>query len=155
MLCSRSASLTMITRISVAMASSILRTLSACRSSRGKADLAQLGNAVHAARHFLAEVLSNLIERDRSVLHQIVQQAGLEANHVHLHVRQNVRHRQRMRDILFARFAFLVFVRRSCEAVGPIECFQILFGPVPANLPFQAAKQLFCLRDIQHNRGHQ
>ena len=46
------------------MASSILRKLSACRSSaRRKIELGQLGDAIHAARHFFAEILLHIARR--------------------------------------------------------------------------------------------
>ena len=73
----RSASLTMMTRISFTIASSILRKLSAWRSSaEKKVELAQLGDAVHAARHFVAELLADLLDGDAGVFHHVVQQAG-------------------------------------------------------------------------------
>ncbi len=52
--------------------------------------LAQLGNAVHAARHFFAKGLANLFDGNAGVLHHVVQQAGFQAHHVHAHVGQDV-----------------------------------------------------------------
>ena len=80
MLCSRSASLTMMTRISFTMASSILRTLSACRSSR-EARLSLLSlvtPSTHAATSS-PKVLANLLDGGGGVFHHVVQQPGFEA----------------------------------------------------------------------------
>ena len=39
--------------------------------------LAELGDAVDAARHLLAELLADLLDGDAGILHHVVQQAGL------------------------------------------------------------------------------
>ena len=57
--------------------------------ARIEMQLAQLGDAVHAARHFLAEFFLDLLQAEAGVFHGVVQQAGLQAHHVHLHIRQD------------------------------------------------------------------
>ena len=59
--------------------------------------LGQLGDAVHAARHFLAELLAHLLDGDAGILHHVVQQAGLHGDQVHAHLRQDVGHHDGVR----------------------------------------------------------
>ena len=62
--------------MSRAIASSILRKFSACRSSRVESrDLAELGDAVDEERDLLAEQLAELLDGRAGVLDAVVQQA--------------------------------------------------------------------------------
>ncbi len=56
---------------------------------RVEVDLAQLGDAVDAARHFIAEVLLDIRRGDAGVFHDVVQQPGLDADRVHAHARKD------------------------------------------------------------------
>ena len=79
--------------------------------ARIEVQLAELGDAVDAAGHLVAELLADLIEADCGVFDDVVQQAGFEADHVHLHVRQDQRDLQGMDHVGLARgFAELRFV---------------------------------------------
>ena len=62
-------------------------------------DLRQLRDAVHELGDVLPEVLVNLLERRRGILHGIVQQAGAYRFGVLAQLRQNARHFQRMGDV--------------------------------------------------------
>ena len=84
-------------------------------------ELAELGDAVDAARDVLAEPLADLFDRDAGVLHHIVEQAGLQRHHVHPHVGQNVRHHERVEHVGLARVASLAFVVFSREGIGLTE----------------------------------
>ena len=95
----------MMTRMSFTMASSILRKLSAWRSSREEVQLAELGDAVHAARDFVAELFADLFDRDAGIFDDVVQQPGLQRHHVHLHVGENERDLNRVRHVCLTRVA--------------------------------------------------
>ena len=80
--------------------------------------LAQLGDAVHAARHFLAEFLADLFDGDAGVLHDVVEQAGLNGHQVHAHVGQDVGDHERMDHVGLAGIAGLAVVILG----GETEC---------------------------------
>ncbi len=125
------------------MASSILRTLSAWRSSRdGQIQLAQLGDAVDAARHLVAEILADLFERGGGVFDHIVQEPGLQAHHVHVHVGQLAGHQQRMDHVGLAGDALLALVAIGREAIGAFQRRQVLVGPQFVNARLQLAVKL-------------
>src|ERR1035437_7808885 len=135
MLWMRSASLTMMTRISSTMASSILRTLSALPVLGGEEiQLGQLGDAVHAACHFLAELLAHLLHGDAGILHHVVQQAGLYGDAIHPHLRQNAGDADGVRHVRLPRVAHLPFMPLPREAEGLFQRREIVLGPVFANL---------------------
>ena len=96
-------------------------------------DLAQLGDAIDAARHFFAEVLLNVGGGDGGVFDDIVQQAGLDADHVHAHVGEDLRHRQRMHQIGLAGRALLAGVIPGREGVGLLDGGDVVFGAVIAD----------------------
>ena len=100
-------------------------------------ELAQLGDAVDAARHFLAEAFPDLVEGDAGVFHDVVQQAGLDADHIHAHVGQDVGDHERMHHVRLAGVAQLAFVMFGGEAEGFFDRGEIVFGAVFANLGFQ------------------
>ncbi len=79
--------------------------------ARVEVEFAELGDAVDAARHFLSEVLADLIQADARVFHRIVEQAGFEAHQIHLHVGQDQGDIQRVNHIRLARYASLTLVR--------------------------------------------
>src|ERR1039457_3585697 len=54
--------------------------------------LAELGDAIHAARHLVAEALADFVGRHAGVFHQIVQQSGLDGHQIHAHAGQDVGH---------------------------------------------------------------
>ena len=110
---------------------------------RVEIELGQLGDAVHAARHFVAEFLAHLLDGDAGVFHHVVQQAGLHGHHVHAHVGQDVRHHERMHHVRLAGIAALPLVVFEGEAEGLFERRQVVFGTVLADLGHQLAIQLF------------
>ncbi len=106
-------------------------------------EFAQLGDAVDAARHFFAELLAHLFDRDAGVFDDVVQQAGLHGHQVHAHVRQDVGHHDGMDHVRLAGIAHLPFVILAGEAKGFLERGQIVLGAVFADLGFQLGVQLF------------
>ena len=77
MLCSRSASLMTSTRMSRAIATTILRTVSASRRL-AVLDLVQLGHTVDERGHLVAEVGAQRLDGEVGVLDRVVQQRGGE-----------------------------------------------------------------------------
>lgn len=114
-----------------------------------EADLAQLGDAIHASRHVFAELLAQLFEFGAGVFEHIVQQTRLDAHQVHLHIRQNVRHRQRMHDVRLARFPRLRFVPLGRITARLFEPRQIFLRAQRAQLLFEASIQLLYLGKFQ------
>ena len=86
---------------------------------RKEVDLAQLGDAVDAARHFVAEILLNVRRGDAGVFDDVVQQSGLDADDIHPHSGQDLRHGKRMAHVGLARSAHLPCVILRCEAGTP------------------------------------
>ena len=135
MLCSRSASLMRTTRMSSTMASIILRTFSAWRSSRVcKIDLADLGDALDDVRHLVAEFLFDFLDRHRGVFDQVVQQAGGDGDGVQLHLRQHAGHFQRVHQVGLAGSPGLSGVISQGEVVGLLDEIEIVVGPVGPDL---------------------
>ena len=52
--------------------------------ARIEVDLAQLGDAVDTARHVVAELVADFLDGGGGVLHDVVQQPGLQADEIHL-----------------------------------------------------------------------
>jgi hypothetical protein len=104
------------------MASSILRKLSAWRSS--------------------AEFLANLVHGDAGIFDDVVQEAGLHGDHVHAHVGQDVGHHDGMGHIGLAGIARLVLVVAAGELEGLPQRRKVVLGTVFADLVFQLAVEL-------------
>jgi hypothetical protein len=109
---------------------------------REEIQLGQLGDAIDAARHFLAELLAHLLDGDAGILHHVVQQAGLHGDHVHAHFGQDAGHADGVRHVRLAGVAHLPFMPLPGEAEGLFQPREIVLGPVRANLGFQLAVRL-------------
>ena len=105
-------------------------------------ELAQLGDAIDAARYFFAEVLADLIDRHAGVFHQVVQQAGLDGDRIHAHAGENVGDHQRMHHVGFAGVPQLTLVKLAGGAEGLLYRGEIVARAVFPNLGFQFVKQL-------------
>ena len=126
-----------------------MRTLSACRSSRdGQIQFAQLGDAVDAARHFVAEILADLFERGGGVFHHVVQQTGFKASHVHLHLGKLARDHQRMDHVGLAGGALLALMPFGGEAEGLLERRQIFGRTQLMQTRFQLIEKRFDWVDL-------
>ncbi len=64
--------------------------------ARCKVEFAQLGDAVDAAGHLVAKLFAHLLDGGGRILNHIVQETGLEADHVHVHVRELAGNQQGM-----------------------------------------------------------
>ena len=123
--------------------------------ARGEIQLAQLGNAVDAARDFFAEGFANVIDLGAGVLYHVVEQAGLQADHVHVHLRKLACHQQRMNHVGLAGKALLLFVPLRGEPVGALEWFQILVGPQSMHqIPEVEIEVLHGVSGLGENFGH-
>ena len=107
-----------------------------------KVQLAELGDAVDAARDFFAEALPDLFDGDDGVFDDVVQQASRDRDAIHAHVGEDVGDHQRVQDIRLARVAQLPLVIFGSEG----ECFvhrrQIVFGTGFEDLGFQFGEEL-------------
>ena len=111
MLCSRSASLMMRTRRSLAIATSILRIVAACCCLLGvELEPVELGDAVDEVGHLRPEVALDVGEGDARVLDRVVQQRGGERDVVEAEVGDDRGHRERVGDVRLAGLAALAVV---------------------------------------------
>ena len=110
--------------------------------ARIQLQLAQLGDAVHAGRHFWAKLFLDLFQAEAGVFDGVVQQAGDQADHVHLHVRQNHGDVQRMDHVGLARIAHLILVRIGGPPEGFFEEGEVFFGPQREDLLLQLGIEL-------------
>jgi len=110
--------------------------------ARVQLQLAQFGDAVHARRHFGAELFLDLFQAEAGVFHRVVQQPRDQAHHVHLHVGQDHGDVQRMDHIGLARLAHLIFVRIGGAAVGFFEESEVFFRPQRKDLLLQLGIEL-------------
>ena len=108
--------------MSSTIASSILRKLSACRSSLDEncsADSLVTPSTTWAT--WLAEQLANLLDGVGRVLDDVVQQAGGDGDDVQPQVGQDVGHLERVDEVGLARSADLSLVLVGGKHVGPAE----------------------------------
>ncbi len=131
MLCSRSASLTRMTRTSRAIASSILRKLSACCCfAIAELDLVELRQAVDHLGDRHAHLLAEFELGDAGVLEHVVQQRGHQRIGVELPATEDFGDRDRVRDVRLAARAELPEMRLVAEAVGVADAPQVVFGQI-------------------------
>ena len=119
MLCMRSASFTMMTRMSRTIANSILRKLSACASwAVLDLDLIELADAVDQFGDNLAEHPRHPRFCGRRVFNNIVQDRRHQGVGIESQVGEDVGDRDRVRDVRFARYALLTLMFFRAEVVG-------------------------------------
>ncbi len=99
---------------------------------RFELDLGDLGDPVHQLGDFLAERLGELLLGDAGVLDHVVQHGRHQRGVVHVHVHQDVRHRQRMRDIGVPASPVLALVGFLGKIVGANHLRNLLFRQVAA-----------------------
>ena len=115
--------------MSSTIASSILRKLSACRSSlEAELQRRQLRHALDHVRDLLAEQLAHLLDGVRRVLDDVVQQARGDGDHVEPHVGEDVGHLERMDEVRLTGSANLPFVFVGGEHVGTAQQLRVSVG---------------------------
>ena len=97
-------------------------------------ELADLGDAFDQPRDIRTERFRDFLERDFRVFDHIVQQRGADRGHVELHVREEMRHFERMREVRLARKAELRLVLLGREIVGAAQQVDVVAGAVLADL---------------------
>ena len=138
MLCRRSASLTITTRTSLTMASSILRTFSAWRASGASRSSRLIFVTPSTSRATSGPNISAILSRRNfRVFDDVVEQRGAQRGHVEPHVRQQVRDFEGMREVGLARKPRLRLVLLGGEIVGAAQKFEVVAGAVPAHLVHQ------------------
>ena len=122
MLCSRSASLIISTRRSRAIATSILRKFSACRSSREeKVSLPSLVTPSTSSAISLPNSRSRSLLGGGGVLEDVVEQAGRHRGDVHLEVDEEVGDLEGVGEVRLAGGALLTLVGDLREPVGALR----------------------------------
>ena len=142
MLCRRSASLISTTRTSVTMASSILRTFSAWRSSR----LANWILSILVTPSTMCATWSpksgvDFLAGGGRVFDRVVQQAGGDGRRVQLHLRQHFGHFERMNDVGLAGGAHLALMMLDAELPGLANEGDVFAGTVGLDLRSRASKR--------------
>jgi cytochrome c553 len=143
MLCRRSASLMSTTRTSETMASSILRTFSAWRSSRLANWILSILVTPSTMWATCSPKPADLLVGGGRVFDGVVQQAGGDGRRVHLHLRQHLGHFERMDDVGLAGGAHLPLVMLDAELPGLADEGDIFAGAVGLDL-LGAALQNAC-----------
>ena len=110
--------------------------------ARIQMEFTELGDAVHAARHFFSEVFPDLVEADACVLHGIVEQARFQTHQIHLHVGQDQSDVQRVNHVWLAGYALLILVRLRCHPVSFFELSEIVLGPKHTDFLIELGVQL-------------
>ena len=90
--------------------------------------LAQFGDAVHAVRDFVAELLPDVFQGADGILDHVMQQARFEAYEVHVHFRERQGDVQRMDDVRLARIAVLALMASHGEPVSLFKLEKVLAG---------------------------
>ena len=126
MLCSRSASLTRMTRRSRDIASNILRKDSACDSSFGRElQLVQLGQAIDQVGGGRLKALDQFGLGDAAVLDHIVHQRGHDGLGIQLPLGADARDGDRVGDVGLATGARLAQVGLVRKAVGLADALDL------------------------------
>ena len=102
------------------IATIILRTVSACAASP-YFDLVELGDAVDEHRDLVAEVGAELVERVVGVLDRVVQQRGGHRRRADAEVGEDLRDRERVRDVRLAALALLALVGALGDRVRALD----------------------------------
>ena len=97
-------------------------------------DLADLGDAIHQARHLRAEHRLQLLVGGQSVLDRVVQQPGHHGGDVQAQVRENAGHLHRVDQVGLAREPGLPLVHLGAEDVGLSQQVQVASGVVGGDL---------------------
>ena len=100
-------------------------------------DLGDFGDAVDQFRHLLAEFRRQLFLGDAGILDHIVQHGRHQRGVVHVHIGENVGHRQRMRDVWVPGPSILALVGGLGEIVGAHHRGDLLVRQVAAQTFFQ------------------
>jgi hypothetical protein len=117
-------------------------------------DAGQLRDAVDELADLLAELRSDLVEADVSVLDDVVQERSCDRLVVELKLGTDACDRVRMVDELLAGAALLALVSLGCEAESAREQLSIDMRVVLGNLGDQLADQvLMSLRSLENCHG--
>ncbi len=107
------------------------------RFRREQVEAADLGDAFDEERDIGAELLGDAVGAGFGVLNDVVEKRGAERCHVELHIREDVRHFQRVRKVGLAGKAHLRFVLFGGEIVGAAEELEVVAGAAAADFVHQ------------------
>src|SRR3984893_17284534 len=89
--------------------------------ARNITDLRYLGEPINEMRDFFSEVLADGIEVHQRVFHDIVKKSGSNRHLVELHIRENVRHFQRVNQVRLAGRTLLSLMLTGREEICATE----------------------------------
>ena len=95
-----------------------------------RAELRQLGDAVHQPGHLRPEALLDVLQRVLRVLRDVVQERRLDRDRVEAELGERLRRGDRVSDIRLAARPLLVRVRLDRETVGSFDAGQVGRGMV-------------------------
>ena len=91
-------------------------------------DLADLGHTIDDVSDFRSKKLFDTVERNQRVLDNIVQKSDADRDGVHLHLGQQIRDLQRMRQVRLAGRAHLSLMFFRGKYVGAAHKFEVVPG---------------------------
>lgn len=109
-------------------------------------DFADFGNGVYKRCNIVAEVLSQLVERDRRILNNVMQQRRLNRLVVHAEIYQYHRAGSRMAVIPLARFAKLPLVSLLSEIIRTAQRIHIIIFSRFSHSALNVAEVVFLKR---------
>jgi hypothetical protein len=118
--------------------------------------LRQLGDAIDEQRHLVAELLADLLDRDLSVLHHVVQQRGGQSGAVELEFRADIGRAHRVADVGLPAGPHLVLMLRGGHPEGGHDQVAVEHRAVLLHLGQQPLEQLLESRGVGgecHGRG--
>ena len=108
--------------------------------ARLELDLVQLGDTVDDFRHRRAELAGELFLGDRRVFDDVVQDGRDDGVGVHVQIGQDLRGRQRVRDVRLAGETLLTFVRLGAELGGLTHPRDVVGGKIGLDAVDQLAQ---------------
>ncbi len=96
-------------------------------------DARELGDAIDEPRDIVAEEAIDILERGHRILDRVVQEAGHDRRTVELHLGQNARDFDRMREIGIAGGPHLRAMRLHREDIGAVDRVLVGIGVVGAD----------------------
>ena len=102
--------------------------------ARRELDRAELGHALDHVGHVRSEQLLNALDRRLRVFDDVVEEAGRDGHDVELHVREEVRHLERVDQVRLPGVADLSLVLEGGEDVRPPQQLDVCVGIGGPNL---------------------
>lgn len=96
-------------------------------------DLVEFGDAVDEHRDLVAELGGEVGQRIPRVLDRVVEQCGRDRPRSEAELREDLRDRERVRDVRLAALALLALVLLLGDRVGPLDDREVTLGVIRAH----------------------